>query len=669
MSKNAKGTGEGEALEKGEGNIKSRSANLVKEIRTEISLLSEMYTGCVDVISNPSERMEGEILVMVENTHYTHFRIVLSLRIKLMFGYPSVEPKMKCDSKMNISDREAEIIMNKARECASKLASIGENSLADIVSCVYREIEEKEEQNHREEALRRLKEEQEAEMKEKAKRQEEELKRSEEERKIKMKIQSEQKLNDLNKLINGGLVEPQIDDDTAFNLKRQMIESYMVERKLSNSDQYDHDSKSIGVDGIVSVRMKKSIEENDMDDDTSVQGSRFNHDFIMINRLGEGAFGQVFKVQNKLDGNTYAVKRLVLKYKSQKRLFNNKLLLEVQVLSQLNHMNVVRYYQAWTEPVPEDDLSHLNKLYDDHSDDDDDDDSGEEESSRSIHITGEKSESSGSHSNSSQSNKITSKNMESSFNLVFLDSKGDFQTNNKLSNISKDKNWKEAIMNELSKQELEEDGKKDENKETLKYLFIQMECCELMTLRDFIDKGELRKDRSLFIKLITQILEAFTYIHQFNMIHRDVKPSNIFLDRKQNIKIGDFGLATTGGLYVNKLNDKSGLNGTTSDNLDSQPEDTNNLEAVGTPIYMSPEQSKGGKYDSKADMFSLGIIMYEMAYGPFRAEAERIVTISALRKEKKLPTDFDQRSEMKNTKVSRIKLTEDQRDYHKTSSR
>ena len=93
--------------------------------------------------------------------------------------------------------------------------------------------------------------------------------------------------------------------------------------------------------------------------------SRFNSDFMMERTLGKGAFGQVFKARNKLDSNTYAVKRMVLNQNNPNNL--KKILLEVQLLSQMHHMNIVRYYQAWTENISPLELEEIQKEMSDDS--------------------------------------------------------------------------------------------------------------------------------------------------------------------------------------------------------------------------------------------------------------------------------------------------------------
>lgn len=90
---------------------------------------------------------------------------------------------------------------------------------------------------------------------------------------------------------------------------------------------------------------------------------------------------------------------------------------------------------------------------------------------------------------------------------------------------------------------------KSENEEVsnlkeIQFMYIQMEFCEKSTLRTAIDNG-LHEDKSRVWRLFREIAEGLAHIHRQGMIHRDLKPVNIFLDSKDNVKIGDFGLATT----------------------------------------------------------------------------------------------------------------------------
>lgn len=78
----------------------------------------------------------------------------------------------------------------------------------------------------------------------------------------------------------------------------------------------------------------------------------------------------------------------------------------------------------------------------------------------------------------------------------------------------------------------------------IQYMYIQMEFCEKSTLRTAIDNG-LYEDEERVWRLFREIVEGLAHIHQQGMIHRDLKPVNIFLDSNDHVKIGDFGLATT----------------------------------------------------------------------------------------------------------------------------
>ena len=109
------------------------------------------------------------------------------------------------------------------------------------------------------------------------------------------------------------------------------------------------------------------------------------------------------------------------------------------------------------------------------------------------------------------------------------------------------------------------------------------------------------------IKLyISQVCEALDYAHAHGIVHRDIKPSNILVDERGNCLLMDFGIAKI---------------------LEGTSRFTQSGAAIGTPAYMSPEQSRGEKVSSRSDIYSLGVILYEMATGskPFDAETPAAV--------------------------------------------
>ena len=168
-------------------------------------------------------------------------------------------------------------------------------------------------------------------------------------------------------------------------------------------------------------------------------------------------------------------------------------------------------------------------------------------------------------------------------------------------------------------------------------LYISMEYCEKRTLRDLI-KRNLHKDNAEIWRLFRQVLEGLVHIHGLNVVHRDLKPENIFIDAASNVRIGDFGLATSGQYSGSDKISSAAMHISSSMHLSGDM-----TRSIGTAAYVAPEvkSSVGGTYTSKVDMYSLGVIFFEMCYKPI-VGMERAQVVEGLRKKKViLPLDFD----------------------------
>ncbi|XP_071431661.1 interferon-induced, double-stranded RNA-activated protein kinase isoform X2 [Pithys albifrons albifrons] len=228
----------------------------------------------------------------------------------------------------------------------------------------------------------------------------------------------------------------------------------------------------------------------------------FLDNFKIIEPIGEGGFGNVFKARSKCDKATYAIKRVK---------FTENVMREAEQLARLTHENIVRYHCSW-------------KGYD--------------------HIT---------HSDSS---------------------------------LNSDK--------------------------PVLCLFIQMEFCEQGTLEKWIaEHGKDRNYNEMAQTKFLQILKGVKYIHSAKLIHRDLKPLNIFISHDDKIKIGDFGLVTSVA-YETMTENK------------------------GTKSYMAPEQS-GVRYGMEVDIYALGLIWFEILSAFSRHE--KSVVWSSVR-EGDLPESF-----------------------------
>ncbi|XP_052536484.1 eukaryotic translation initiation factor 2-alpha kinase 1 isoform X3 [Tympanuchus pallidicinctus] len=302
------------------------------------------------------------------------------------------------------------------------------------------------------------------------------------------------------------------------------------------------------------------------------QTSRYLNEFDEIARLGKGGYGQVYKVRNKLDGQFYAIKKINIKKATRRDCM--KVLREVKVLAGLQHPHIVGYHTAWMEQVqtacPKDKtILKLQSL-------------PLEQESGNLDLDA-----------SAGSESCTE---ECSGNDVALC--GGFEVEYRL------------------------------------MLYIQMQLCEL-SLWDWIAARNRRcsektedaagpyhlVDVSWTMKIFEELLEGVCYIHSMGVMHRDIKPRNIFLHGSDHqVKIGDFGLACQDLLWddADQWFHTGRINGLT------------HTSGVGTCLYASPEQLQGSDYDFKSDMYSLGVILLEL-FQPFGTEMERAEVITNVR--------------------------------------
>ncbi len=141
--------------------------------------------------------------------------------------------------------------------------------------------------------------------------------------------------------------------------------------------------------------------------------------------------------------------------------------------------------------------------------------------------------------------------------------------------------------------------------------YIVMELMNCKTLKDYIQSKTTYMSNEEIIAITLQIASALEHAHNTGIIHRDIKPQNILITEEGLVKVADFGIA------------RAVTSATT----------VNTAEVVGSVHYASPEQTRGGFLDAKSDLYSLGVVMYELATGrvPFEADTPISVALKHLK--------------------------------------
>ena len=347
---------------------------------------------------------------------------------------------------------------------------------------------------------------------------------------------------------------------------------------------------------------------------TAAPQSRYAKEFVEDGRLGRGGFGEVFKARNKVDGQPYAIKKVKARSKSAL----DPVLSEVTVLSRLNHPNVVRYFAAWIDDgIAVDD--HLSSAS-----------SGDEtlsspidggrrpvlpSSSRGLDFI------SSSNAHVVFGNDIDADTIEEEYSQDESsdDEDSDHGSGSSHGQIESDNDAIDRNSPNIKRTS----GSDSQGQAVRTVLYIQMEYCRPETLRDLINSG-LQANAAEGWRLFRQIVQGLVHIHAASIVHRDLKPENIFIDSDADVRIGDFGLARPGDYRTSVNNPRTAA----SDVFGSFTKD------VGTASYVAPEvRSAGnGKYNEKADMYSLGVILLEMNVA-FSTGMERAETLESLQKE------------------------------------
>uniref|UniRef100_A0A671Y3L8 Eukaryotic translation initiation factor 2-alpha kinase 3 n=1 Tax=Sparus aurata TaxID=8175 RepID=A0A671Y3L8_SPAAU len=435
--------------------------------------------------------------------------------------------------------------------------------------------------------------------------------------------------------------------------------AYVRQRKESET-QCQTDSK-------FDLEVVESKEPVAMETRSSEYVSRYLTDFEPVQCLGRGGFGVVFEARNKVDDCNYAIKRIRL---PNRELAREKVMREVKALAKLEHPGIIRYFNAWQESPPEGWQEEMDQRWLKDASTTDWPMSfldhmealsvkvpvsssvaggsvgfGVDMADLSFHpLLGHDSLMSERDSQADPDASDTPHSFElcpprgpsdctsSSFDIVFEDSgcdrDADADTDSASSAASPgtvtEKN--SSSSSHTRQQESVPPSSSSPPRPTtltLVYLYIQMQLCRKENLKDWMAQRCLpeQREHNQCLDIFLQIAEAVDFLHSKGLMHRDLKPSNIFFTMDDVVKVGDFGLVTA----MDQEEDEDEPSA-----LTPAPLLTRHTGQVGTKLYMSPEQLSGNSYSHKVDIYSLGLILFELLY-PFRTQMERVRTLTEVR--------------------------------------
>ncbi len=386
--------------------------------------------------------------------------------------------------------------------------------------------------------------------------------------------------------------------------------------------------------------------------------SRYQREFNEVKLLASGAFGQVFHVTSKMDGFDYAIKKIAFSAKGYSKESVQQVVREVQCLAVCDHPNVVRYYTSWLEPSwmtgrqeDDDDRHHhlLLGLQDVVNGKKESDSEGLQDYFKDPSLGRRLGQRRFSFDDSYDASAWESHHEEETAST--WDAEDDL--------FVRDDSF---VSSALPKPSTPAAKKNDYSYQIC--LFIQMQLCHPKTLADWIrlrnqerPSDSVRDRVEVAAQVFDQIVAGLCHVHGKGIVHRDLKPANIFTSVEDGLifKIGDFGLSK----LIQTAASRHGTHSTTRRSflmLDHEPElrqddtlasnfvlDWNDphTAGVGTASYAAPEQVSSREYGTKADVFSLGLILLELLCS-FSTEHERLLTFRDCRQGRTLPTELSQ---------------------------
>ena len=333
----------------------------------------------------------------------------------------------------------------------------------------------------------------------------------------------------------------------------------------------------------------------------------FDEYFYYLDTVGRGAFGVVLKAKHKLDRGIYAVKVIDFSKMSDLRSIKSEVN-EARKMMRVKSNFVVQYVTCWIQ-YSLGELEKVVKFEESESEsqsESESDNGGLTSFSQSIPPNPKKST-----TKPPKNPKLSSKFAQ--FSSTFSQDEGEKPTKKEAKfrmNYRDD-----SVIASFSRNSLVSTTSKEAEAINFsrKFLFLQMEFCEGLSLNQLIGKKAKEKgkiERKRVFKYMEGMLKGLEKMHGLGIIHRDIKPDNIFVIEDE-VKIGDFGLSTNKRV----INSRE--------------------ELAGSPMYLSPEQKKGGCYNEKVDIFASGLTLYEMC-ACFETQMEKIEGFNNLRNKRKI---------------------------------